>query len=1211
MRMSQFGFKTWVSSVAAVALLVTAPIAVPVAAQSSSGRALTAAETVRMDQANAELKQALQTRDWKAAAAALQVTLEISRAVSGPTSNDTLSALETLGIAYQLDGQFGAAAATYREALALRVKRGERGKPASINAARGLGVALSGDGKYSEAIPLLREALTVQTAATGAQSREVGLSLNQLAEALTGAAQHKEARDMFARALAIVTAVSGPSSIDAAAALGNLASAEGNLGNNAESVRLNRELLALRRKLLGPRDKMVGVTLNNLGFALSAAGDPAGAEAALRESLPIAREAYGAESYQVATTINNIASVVQSRGKLVEAERLSREAQAILTKTRGPDHPDTLRTQNNLGTIMQDQGKFVAAEAMFRKVYDIQSKKLGANHAETLKTLSNIATSLEAQGEVSEAEALNRKALTAAATNGQNEQYATILSNLATKIGNQGRFDEALGLHRQALTLREKLLGTAHPDVGLSYSNIGYILSQKRDYQAADEPLRKALAIGRKLGDKSLNFSSWLSNLGANYDELKRFSEAEAMLRESLAIRRAALPPTHPLIATSLNNLGFNAGAQGQRDKATALYREALEIMRKTSTKSDPDLLVPLSNLSVQLSANRSNMPEALSLAREGAAIVRERRLQLAAGDFGDSIAGAAARAKGDVVLGADPFVTAFIAQVEANWAAAGFDPGKAASFRKEAFVAAQEIDVPQAAQALARTAARAATSSPALSKLVARQQELTREINAADDQYLALAAAGDAAGAQAIERELRTRAAELSGVDAELVRSFPEYRALIAPTALSIDDVRAQLQADEAMMFIVPSNGHLYSFSISAAGEAWSRVDNGVTRFRPVVARLLCQIDPVTCAPGSEDTSPPSPAEAKGYVAFDRAAAFGLYRDLIAPVEAPLKGRKRVYLSVIGGLGKIPLGLLPTEAPAAGSDDADPEVLQKTPWLSDRYAITLLPAVSSLRFASRTDSAASGQAFVGYGAPTLTGSQAPDRAMAANRGLPLYLRSGPDAIANPAIINKLSPLPGTRVELAAMAVALGVPQSAIRLADAATETRLKSDRELSGSRVIAFATHGLLPGELNGTNEPALVLTPPRTSTVLDDGLLSTSEIASLKLSADWVILSACNTAAGSGAENLSGLARAFLFAGARSLLATHWRVDDTATAQLTVETLKADKTKTRATALQTAMASIRTGKRADGTPVEGWKPEWSHPAYWAPFSAISNADR
>ncbi len=1202
--------KSMMSSVAALALLTSIPA---FAQKSAPTRQATPADIARFKQADADLTKAMAVRDWKAAALALRASLEANRAVYGPASDQALVSLETLGIAEQLDGQFARAEAVFREALAARVKRGERGKPASLNALRGLGVSLTGSGQFNSAIPILRETLALQTATSGGETREVALSLNQLGEALTGSAQHQEARDRFAAALAIVQKLSGSDSADAAAALGNLASAEGNLGNHGESIRLNRALLALRKKLSGPKDKLVGVTLNNLGFALAAAGDAAGAEAALRESLVIARATSGEGSVQVATTMNNIASVVQSRGRLAEAERIMREALAILTKQRGPTHPESLRTEGNLATIMQEQGKYGEAEAVFRRIYAAQSTALGPAHVETLNALSNLASSLESQGRVGEAEALNRKALTAAAGNGQNGQYAILLSNLATAIGNQGRFDEALALHRQALTLREKLLGKDHPDVALSLTNIGYILAQKRDYSAADDSLRRAVAIGRKTGGSSLSFSSLLNNFGANLDDLNRHGEAETALKECLSIRRNTLPPTHPLIATSLNNLGNNARLRGQNAAALQLFREALGIMRKVSGTSDPDLLVPLDNLAMILSTNRKTAPEALSLAREGAKIVRARRLQLISGNGIDAASGAAARAKGDTVLSADPFVTAFIAQVETGWESAKYEPATAPALRREAFMAAQEIDVPQAAQALARTAARTAAATPALAQLVGRQQSVSREINAGDDRYLALAAAGDAAGAQLIEAELRQRAAELALIDAKLAKDFPAYQSLIAPTALSVDEVRTHLQPDEGVLFILPSNGHLHSFAVGPSGDAWHRAEGGVTATRPIIARLLCQIDPVTCEPGSEDRSAPSPAELAGGIPYDRTAAYGLYKDLVAPVEAPLAGAKRVYVAVVGELGKLPLGLLLTQPPQAGTDSADSKTLRDSPWLADRYALTLLPAVSSLRFAGKAAGPnASGKAFVGYGAPDLKGQQLPAVAMAAARGAPLYLRSGADAVANPAIVNQLSPLPGTRVELTAMALALGAQAGSNRLAGQATETRLKSDPDLANSRVVAFATHGLLPGELTGANEPALVLTPPRTPSLLDDGLLSASEIATLSLSADWVILSACNTAAaGAGAESLSGLARAFLFAGAKSLLATHWRVDDQATAQLTVEALKADKSMTRAAALQSAMTAIRTGKRQDGSAIEGWKPQWAHPAYWAPFSVISNVDR
>ena len=91
---------------------------------------------------------------------------------------------------------------------------------------------------------------------------------------------------------------------------------------------------------------------------------------------------------------------------------------------------------------------------------------------------------------------------------------------------------------------------------------------------------------------------------------------------------------------------------------------------------------------------------------------------------------------------------------------------------------------------------------------------------------------------------------------------------------------------------------------------------------------------------------------------------------------------------------------------------------------------------------------------------------------------------------------------------------------------------------DLSDYRVLAFATHGLVSGELSGLGEPALVFTPPETGTEADDGLLTASEIATLKLDADWVILSACNTAAADGtpgAEGLSGMAKAFFYAAGR----------------------------------------------------------------------------
>jgi CHAT domain-containing protein len=175
-----------------------------------------------------------------------------------------------------------------------------------------------------------------------------------------------------------------------------------------------------------------------------------------------------------------------------------------------------------------------------------------------------------------------------------------------------------------------------------------------------------------------------------------------------------------------------------------------------------------------------------------------------------------------------------------------------------------------------------------------------------------------------------------------------------------------------------------------------------------------------------------------------------------------------------------------------------------------------------------------------------------------------------------------------------------------VRLREAATERAVRA-ADLSNQQIIAFATHGLLAGELEGVAEPGLVFTPPATPSEADDGLLTASEITTLKLNADWVILSACNTAAGdgTGAPGLSGLARAFFYAGAKTLLASHWPVRDDVAAEITVDAItrqRATPRISRAQALQAATIAIRNSPD---------DPTRAHPAAWAPFSLIGDGGK
>jgi CHAT domain-containing protein len=198
-------------------------------------------------------------------------------------------------------------------------------------------------------------------------------------------------------------------------------------------------------------------------------------------------------------------------------------------------------------------------------------------------------------------------------------------------------------------------------------------------------------------------------------------------------------------------------------------------------------------------------------------------------------------------------------------------------------------------------------------------------------------------------------------------------------------------------------------------------------------------------------------------------------------------------------------------------------------------------------------------------------------------------------------LADALPQLPDTADELIAVGKSLGVASLDIHLGDDASETTLKRT-PLADYGIVYFATHGLVAGDVKGLAEPSLALSLPRQPTEFDDGLLTASEVAQLKLNADWVVLSACNTIAGDkpGAEALSGLARSFFYAGARALMVSHWAVNSEAATRLSIATfdrLKADPKLGRAEAMRQAMLAYLNDSSS---------PRNAYPAYWGPFALV-----
>ena len=382
-----------------------------------------------------------------------------------------------------------------------------------------------------------------------------------------------------------------------------------------------------------------------------------------------------------------------------------------------------------------------------------------------------------------------------------------------------------------------------------------------------------------------------------------------------------------------------------------------------------------------------------------------------------------------------------------------------------------------------------------------------------------------------------------------------------------------------------------------------WNKAAIGERETGELVARIRCRLLPADCARSFDDAR-----------LFDAPAAAKLYRELVAPVEAGLGDASLVYAVTSGALGSIPLGVLisePGAEQAVAGEGAELAALAEAKWLGDRFALATLPSVSSLRAFDRAAAGAPGVPLAGVGDPTLGPPIGDERKVRSARVSASRSGSG---LADVFALRRLPSLPGTRRELLALAETLGAGDTALLMGGAASEGAVKRWSQLNEARVVAFATHAALPSEVDGLAEPGLVLTPPPAASPIDDGYLSASEAAGLHLSADMVILSACNTAGPDGrsrGESLSGLARAFLFAGARSMLVSHWVVSDEVGPAITGEMfriLAARPATARAEALRLALRGVRSGTSELGGPVAGWKANWADPWAWAPFVLVES---
>jgi tetratricopeptide (TPR) repeat protein len=1057
--------------------------------------------------------------------------------------------------AWQLyqEGRYADAEPLVKRELAIEEKGLGPDHPNVAVALNFLAVLYREQGRYTEAEPLYKRSLAIREKALGPDHPDVAVALNNLGSLYQDQGRYADAEPLLKRSLAIKEKRLGADHPNVASTLDNLGSLYQDQGRYADAEPLFRRSLAIREKALGPDHPDVAMSLYNLAKLYLAQGRYADAEQLYKRSLAIQEKALGPDHPYVATDLNELAELYLTQGRYADAEPLFRRSLAIAEKRLGADHPYVATTLNNLGSLYKDQGRYTKAEPLFKRALAIEEKGLGPDHPNVATDLNNLAELYLTQGRYTEAEPLYKRSLAIRekALGPDHPDVAEALNNLGSLYQDQGRYTEAEPLYKRSLVVKEKALGPNHPNVATILNNLATLYTRQDRYADAEPLFKRALAIEEKgLGPDHPNVATDLNNLAALYDEQGRYAEAEPLYKRALAIREKSLGPDHPDVGQSLNNLAALYDEQGRYAEAEPLYKRALAIREKSLGPDHPDVGQSLNNLAA-LYDEQGRYADALPIIRR---TIREHRSQKSAAF--------------PVLLGLQK--------------AKLITPGQAFS---DSYNVLQFTSSSAAAEAVNKLAQRYAAGTGELAGLVREDQDLAAESGRVDKALIGAVSKAPNERNQAAEDQMRNRLAEItvekSKLAETLAQRFPDYVALSKPQPLTLAETQKLLADDEAVVAFDVGEGNSYAWVVTKSDAFWTEI--------PTTSKVLNeQVQQLRQSLTFKKDKP-----------FDAVLAHKIYEQTFGLIATKIAGKKRLSVIANGALTSIPFALLVASDPAGKS-------LKETDWLVKSYAITVIPSIYSLK-TMRAQAAVSSapKPMIAFADPVFS-KQAYAQAGAqqvAMRSLSSFYQGSQIDVRS--LGEQLVQLPSTRDEVQAIAKSLRVDKSDIKLGLNATVTAVKHGK-LDQYRIVYFATHGLVAGELEKFNkakaEPALVLSIPDKPTDEDDGLLQASEVAQLKLNADWVVLSACNTASaeGVGAEPLSGLARAFLYAGARSLVVSHWDVSDEATPGLMSNLFDISAKKpnlSHGEALREATLKLLEDAKTNDD---------AHPRMWAPFVVV-----
>ena len=1062
----------------------------------------------------------------------------------GERHSDFGASLNFLATLYRSMGHYADAEPLYRQALDIARRVLGEGHPNYAAGLYNLAGLYQMMGNYPAAEPLYRQALDIRRKVPGEDHPDYANSLNGLAMLYYLMGNYAAAEPLYRQALEILGKAMREDHPDYATILNNLAVLSRDIGHFASAESLLRQALEIRRKILPENHPDIAQSLNNLAELYRAMGNYTAAEPLYRQALDIRHKALPEHHPDIAQSLNNLAELYRAMGNYTAAEPLYRQALDIRRKALSEEHPDYAASLETLAMLYQVMGRYAAAEPLYKQVLDMQRKVPGADHPTYANSLNNLATLYQVMGHYAAAEPLYKQVLDIQrkVPGEDHPDFANTLNNLAMLYESMGNYPTAESHCRQALEIRRKAFGENHPGYAASLNNLAMLYQLMGHYDDAVPRYKQALDIQRSLaGEDHPDYAASLNNLATLYKSMGKFVAAEPLCRQALEIQRKVFGEEHPAYATGLNNLAALYESMGKYLAAEPLCRQALEIQRKALDQSHLDRAASLSSLAI-LYVPTDRAAEALPLMQEAAAIDDRMIGQVF------SIGSESQRLEHLATLRGKLYV--FLSLVFQHL----FHSSEAVQSALELVLRRKAIGAEAlAAQRDAVLGGLYPALQPKLQQLMTWRRQIAQKT---------LAGPGPE-GPEAYRKLIGEWTAQKERLEQELVHQIPEMNL----------EQKLRTANRDAVTEALPKNAALVEFVRFSVFDFKAVPARGETRWKP--ARYVAFVLPAG-EPDNVKLIELGEAEPiERMIAGFRASITGgerslrpsepllstrtndgtdLRRAVFDPLVPALGGCTRLLLAPDGDLTRLPFEALPITTGRRLIDD---------------YQLSYLTVGRDvLRFGAASSGQGEKPLVVAdpdfnlgmAGAPIATSEARPSGRQ--SRAL------DPNAI-------RFAPLPGTHTEGEYIAARLGVQPW---LKGTALEGPLKTS---PSPHILHIATHGffledqkrdprmeqLCLGRLSHAMENPLLrsglamaganswLQKKPLPVEAEDGILNAEDVSGLNLlGTELVVLSACETGLGEiqEGEGVFGLRRAFVLAGANTLVMSLWKVPDQQTQEL-----------------------------------------------------------